>query len=457
MEPTVHVRAPDARSSAPYPPHLHVVDDGRSPPPPLGRCPANRASLAGWLLALAGTDGCAAEDGRVFVALSVSELNERAGRRRNCGSLFKRLRALRPAVICQRAGLLLDRAALAREAEGARGGESKGPGRRDGAKRGDRLVGFAADQHAALALSLSELARVLAPAGGEALTAAVRLAQVVADLVDGQDAEVSRAAGLPVNDAGVPGSRDWAMEEGAIARSGGREGGAIASGSRDRAVPPEEGGREVLGFDLEKNHKNLPPSLRSRDATDSARGANEDDARPEPESARSAAVVDGVELDGLLAPLLEACDATGKVGVTCRPGVVEALAPYAPWQIASAVRMTCLLTRSGTVTSSPVGWLVRKAKAGDPDYFPPAPPSSPPGVAKPRSAILLQDDLADAAAEEALAAATAEELAELDEEIRRGPNYERFRSRLADPDDPALVRRARLLAIRARQAAQEAL
>lgn len=86
-------------------------------------------------------------------------------------------------------------------------------------------------------------------------------------------------------------------------------------------------------------------------------------------------MVGAEEVISLVAPLQDTARRCGLVGLTDSRGLVEALSPYSQDQIRHAVRLTARLVEAGSVRS-PLGWLVNKARQGDPDYFPAKIPTS---------------------------------------------------------------------------------
>jgi len=103
--------------------------------------------------------------------------------------------------------------------------------------------------------------------------------------------------------------------------------------------------------------------------------------------------------------------------VTDREGLRAALAPFDDLQVRHAVRLTLAMAQAGTV-KSPVGWLVGKARRGDPEFFPPLSSLEPPAPPLP---VLVPEDQPDPEADEAVAALEADpashdgELARIDQ------------------------------------------
>ena len=83
-------------------------------------------------------------------------------------------------------------------------------------------------------------------------------------------------------------------------------------------------------------------------------------------------------MEELIQPLVEAARRCGLLGITDLPGLTDALAPYDDSQIAYAVATTTRMVRHGAIKKSPLGWLVKKARQTDPDFFPPATPQPDP-------------------------------------------------------------------------------
>lgn len=134
---------------------------------------------------------------------------------------------------------------------------------------------------------------------------------------------------------------------------------------------------------------------------------------------RGPVVTTAERVDELTAPLVALADRCGLVGVTDRTGLHDALAPYPADGIRHAVSLVGRMT-SAKQTHSPVGWLIAAARRGDPDLFNPAAPAdngarAGPGTAPP-------PELVDVNAEEALTAATPDELDRIDAQIRSAPH-----------------------------------
>lgn len=364
--------------------------------------PSTRAGLASWLLELGDDIGRPLDGDRTLVPLTVTQLNIRTGRSPKCGTLFGRVKALAPAVTLHRGGITIDRSALEREAAGVTASptaaRSQGPDSSPAVAAAPGLTGQL----------LQEACRVAEQAAALA-AAAMRLAT--------EACAMATTENLPVV-AGPARDRDL----------------AAARGSRDRGLPPEEGGREVSSC----SETQTPPSLTAlpRPAKAAATAA---DPSPQPP-------VGPDRLDELLQPLIETCRRTGLVAVSDTRGLRSALAPYSPDQIRHAVVLTSRLTKSGVITSRPIGWLIARAREGDIDYFPPAEPAATP---PPPAVCVVETDPETVAAEKALATAGVDDLALLDEWIRTAPHHARIRHLIFDR--PGMLQTARLEAWRALQ------
>ena len=455
MDPTLPRRAHGAHAS-----RLRA-DDARS-------VPADRPSLARWLLDLADVDGRPVDDRLLFVPFSVSALNAQVGRRAKSGSLYRRINAL-AGVTPRDRGLLLEPAVLAQEAAGicVRDRLPCGPTRPEASSTtlayagGDGPLGGPVEQ---LAVSLSLAIEVLAPLGGDATAAAVELAAALVRLAD-------RVEGLQLNGGGAgpaPSHLTPAQEgatQGATAAAAGarpeRDGSATRArpgrdeGAGSRAVPPKEGEREGLSLGLE-NYKNLPNSLERRDmagATQGATGGATGGATARPAEGR----LSRAEVEELVGPLVETCSRRDRLGVTSMDGLCGALARFEAWQVRHAVELTCRLVNNRhakTSIDSPVGWLISRANAGDRDYF----PTNPPADAAPPRGIVLEAETPDpetVAAEETLAGLGVEEVAALDEWIRQDPRFSRSPGHLDRVFRlPGLLHVARIEVLRSRHAAE---
>ena len=369
-----------------------------APPSPPAALPSNRRGLAGWLLELAASEGAPVDADRVLLPYTVTGLNVRLGREPRCGTLFRRIRDLHPIVCRSGGGLLLDRPALEREAAGVRTSQLRptppAPPRA-AAECPQVAPGPAAEIGDAL-----ELAR-----------AACRLLDQALTLIAAQGPAVSTPVPAPAiaPRPTPPRPRDPA----------------------DFAASPGERGREVVG-----SSEKTSPSL-----TVVPRTAN-------PATPPAQLAVSSTEIGQLLAPLVEVCRRTGLVGVSDTPGLRRALAPFSAVQIRHAVALVCRLTKAGSINTSPVGWLVAKARDADPDYFPTAITAPPPPAAS-RTDDRSAPDPTLAAAEQAVATAEADELAALDDWIRAAPHHARIRHMIFDR--PGMLQAARLEAWRALQ------
>jgi len=354
-----------------------------SPTPGAG--PSNRRSLAAWLLQVADSDGVTLDADRILLPLTVTALNTRLGRSPRCGTLYRRIRDLHPAVSRSAGGLILDRAALTREAAGARTRPTVAPTPPlplqppppPVAAHGDAL----------------ELARAACRLLDQAL--ALLTIQTTASTPDAPPAIALRSRAGRTRDPS-----DFAAFSG-------------------------QGGREVA-VSLEETTPSLTVVPRTANA--------------------ATAPVSREDLTQLLAPLVEVCRRTGLVGVTDTSGLHRALAPYQAWQIRNAVALICRLTKAGSIKSSPIGWLVAKARDGDLDYFPDAAAATAP---PPPAATRVEYDPVLEAAERGVAAAGVDELAALDEWIRTAPHHARIRHLIFDRAE--MLQTARLEAWRALQ------
>lgn len=368
-----------------------------APPSPPAALPSNRRGLAGWLLELAASEGAPVDADRILLPYTVTALNVRLGREPRCGTLFRRIRDLHPIVSRSGGGLLLDRPALEREAANVRATQLRPthPAPPRAAEWPQTAPGPAAEIGDAL-----ELART-----------ACRLLDQALTLIAAQGPAVSTPVPAPAiaPRSAPPRPRDPA----------------------DFAAFPGERGREVVG-----SSEKTSPSLTVVPQT----------ANPATPPAESA--VNSTEIGQLLAPLVEVCRRTGLVGVSDTPGLRRALAPFSAVQIRHAVALVCRLTRAGSIKTSPVGWLVAKARDADPDYFPTAITAPPPPAAS-RTGDRSAPDPALEAAERAVATAGADELAALDDWIRAAPHHARIRHMIFDR--PGMLQAARLEAWRALQ------
>ncbi len=369
-----------------------------APTSPPATPPSNRRGLAGWLLELAASEGAPVDADRVLLPYTVTALNVRLGREARCGTLFRRIRDLHPVVCRSGGGLLLDRPALEREAAGLRASQLPPT----------PPVAPAADWPQVALAPATEIGDAL-----ELARAACRLLDQALTLIASQ----APAASTPVPAPAIaPRSASPQPRDSAV----------FAAFAHER-------GREVVG-----SSKETSPSL-----TVVPRAAN-----PATPSAQPA--VSDTEIVQLLAPLVEVCRRTGLVGVSDTPGLRRALAPFSAVQIRHAVALVCRLTKSGSIKTSPVGWLVAKARDADPDYFPTA-ITTPPPPASATTGDRSAPDPALEAAEQALATADADELAALDDWIRAAPHHARIRHLIFEPGRDEMLQTARLEAWRSLQ------
>lgn len=176
-------------------------------------------------------------------------------------------------------------------------------------------------------------------------------------------------------------------------------------------VPRESVSQELSSFN-ENPSNSLTEGRGSATRSTAARGSSKS-------RIRGPVVTAAEQVDELTAPLVALADRCGLVGVTDRSGLHEALAPFTADGIRHAVSLVGRMT-SAKQTHSPVGWLIAAARRGDPALFNPAAPAhngarAGPGTAPP-------PDLVDVNAEEALTAATPDELDRIDAQIRSAPH-----------------------------------
>ena len=152
-------------------------------------------------------------------------------------------------------------------------------------------------------------------------------------------------------------------------------------------------------------------------------------------------VVEGVELFSVsLRVRFEGGD--GGVGLevgwaSLLPGLTDALVPYDDSQVAHAVATTARMVRHGAINKSPLGWLVKKARQADPDFFPIAQPQpDQPTRASPHPDPRQQRSPSDLQADAAVTALEAdperhrEQLDALDHHIRAETPSPKIRQRL---------------------------
>ena len=142
-------------------------------------------------------------------------------------------------------------------------------------------------------------------------------------------------------------------------------------------------------------------------------------------------------MEELIQPLVEAARRCGLLGITDLPGLTDALAPYDDSQVAYAVATTTRMVRHGAIKKSPLGWLVKKARQTDPDFFPVAKPQpDPPTCASPQPEPNEPASPTDLEAEttvrtiEADPQQHAEQLDVLDNHIRRNTPSPRIQKQL---------------------------
>jgi len=199
---------------------------------------------------------------------------------------------------------------------------------------------------------------------------------------------------------------------------------AAADPRRFFADPRISEGKSVSqDLDLPKNNPSdsLTPTQDPR-----VRGSAADRASP----GRGSAKTSSEEIDELVQPLLSVADRCGLISINDRAGLHEALGQYRSSAIRHAVAQVTRMTKTGKIRS-PFGWLITAAWRGDPDLFPDPAPSASPGTASPPPTL----EAPDFAAENALAAAGAAELARIDDYVRNAPHNAPILSRiLRQPD-----------------------
>jgi len=378
--------------------------------------PAQR-HMAADLLALGTQHGRLLTDGRVALPLPLAEVSARSGRGRNCGTVYAHVRALRPAVSANpgSSGFVLDLDALSRIA-------------------GDDVPLPSANRHRPH-LSSSERAVHLTtgPAEQSPLSPTVPLGEVVALLKD----IVALVSRLVSPEQGHVVVETLSEVEARLDKLGGAvvEPPHVSRTIREIADDVADGPRGPLregGRSSKDPVQNLPPSLTVvREAPRSPRRGS------------PAAVAIGLDrspsrtdkdLDAVLRPLAELAERASLVGLTDRDGLRQALAPYEDAQVRCAVRQTLALARAGKVTS-PIGWLVAKARQADELFFPPLSSLSP---VPPLPATTLEDEVPDPEAEAAVDALEAApggrgELARIDALIRKATPVSVVEKMFAEP------------------------
>lgn len=128
------------------------------------------------------------------------------------------------------------------------------------------------------------------------------------------------------------------------------------------------------------------------------------------------------ELEELVCPLSRVAHRSNLVGVTDWTMLDRALAPYDDAQVRYAVAQTASMVKAGSVTKSPIGWLVTKARAGDEAFFPPEEVLARRQSGGPAPSPAVVEEEVDVEAETAVAAVEADggdpELDALDSVIR---------------------------------------
>lgn len=392
------------------------------------------------------------EAGLMLVPTPLAELSARSGRGRNCGTVYAHVRALGAAVrpAPGRSGLLLHTETL-RAIAGTSPSTPTGPGQ---AAAGFRPASFADPTPPVAAVGRSSVSALLRSSTTSQPDSTGQLVALVRDLIDLAHRVLDVAQTDQLADTGlleglrseIPGLADDPRSPSRMIRD-------VADDPRD-AVPPDQ--REGGSIAEETPGQKLPPSLSDpiRDVSDASamNGLAE-------EVVACHAVADVADrqrsdeqLRGLIAPLTRLAERSNLVGLTDLESLGLALRAYNDAQVGYAVSATARMVRAGSVSKSPIGWLINKARAGDVNFFPPSGGRSTEHLPVPASAV---EDPADAEGEAAVTTlesdpdATTADLEDLDSSIR-GCSARTASSADRIFSDPSSLHAARVLAWRAK-------
>jgi hypothetical protein len=357
--------------------------------------------MAAALVDIGNKQGRATGERWTLVAAPLAELNERSGRGRNCGTVYAHVRALRHAGAVRRpvaqTGLLLDLPALADIAQHAT--HSAGPslptaGRSQLREGNGPRTGLPGPDPSSCPGSqpteISEVLGVVRQVLGLLERIVERNPSTHRHELDDIHQQVERLADA----ADHPRDPSRAIRDAA---------------DRPRDTDRREGGRVLTEDPVQR----LPPSLEEPDARRDVRDeivsrTPRNVADPPADTTGPVGERDAEEtltdqdLDDLVSPLVQIAAQAGLVGMTNIADTRAAIRPYSTTQIRHAVAMTAAMARTGKV-KSPIGWLVAKARHGDPNFFPEQPPAA---AARPEPPVAQALDPLDIDAE-AEAAVTA--------------------------------------------------
>jgi hypothetical protein len=363
--------------------------------------------MAAALVDIGNKQGRATGERWTLVAAPLADLNERSGRGRNCGTVYAHVRALRNAGAVRRplaqTGLLLDLPALADIAQHATqcAGPSPSTAVRSQTRESDgpRACLTGPDPSSCARSQPTEISEVL----GVVRQVLGLLERIVErnpttqprhelDYIHQQLERLADVADRPRDPSRTV--RDVADRPRDTDR---REGGRVLTKDAVQRLPPsleEPDALRDVGDEL--------VSRTPRNAPDTA-DTPPDTTEPVGERCAEETLTDQ-DLDDLVSPLVQIAAQAGLVGMTNIADTRAAIRPYSTTQIRYAVAMTAAMARNGKV-KSPIGWLVAKARHGDPNFFPEQPPTA---AARPEPPVAAALDPLDIDAEAEAAVTTLE-------------------------------------------------
>lgn len=309
------------------------------------------------LLDLCDRYGEPGRDGKTYIPLSIADLNTRMGKPRGCGTLYRQLRALAPAVAGApgRRGLLVDVQHLHNttppEDPTTLGSVSLGRSGRDG----DQPENTGGATHPKQTASPDP-----GTSGGGARRAALQAAAAAKTAAAAGDYDIARQLIELCEILVQAGGRDPRET---------RENRELPAGTaRDTRGNSSQKEREILSSNSSfylSNSSNSPARL--------ADGGKPATAKAPVERRTWQQTVN------LVAPLVELARTRSMPGLADRERLLRALAAYDDDQVTRAVAHIVLLVRNNIVTKSPIGWLIRVAEEGQlADYAGEAPATAGP-------------------------------------------------------------------------------
>ena len=348
---------------------------------------------AAWAWDAISAVGVEIDGGLVRLPHSQAELSARFGWSRNDGRVAAYLRALGPAVVSRRDGVVLDRRVLATIAppQHPLGGRDADPGANERALYLVSGPGHGQGPPGPSAPGRDELVRQLAAVDDRLVEVLWEQRELLRELLYGAGSVERESSG---------------------SAEGPRIEGAESAEQRDIPRVPN---REEKGVSFSKVEDqpltSLPCPVPTRELAAVADSAEAPTTRD----------WEDAELPELLSELLAVCKERGFPGLNNPSLAVAALSAYTRAQVLHAQREVVRQVRAGQHFTSPVGVLVSAARSAKAGYFPTVKPVGPVRLA-PREAEPVEDvDEEAAAAVRALETdpTRAEELAALDDLVRK--------------------------------------